>query len=382
MSILNTIASRAFPEGNFQSIKANAPNQMSYNIDATRDLVQNQPFNPLAPGLAFGLSLPYDTLQGIGRAFQDVKSEPGILDYDNIPNDITFADIGKSIAAENPIDSLIGRTYGATLGLGDKLTGYGKSLASLFDSSAMANEPVVNVDSVKSAINASRNREALNRQGLMALDDAGLTMSPYEEFAQVDKPGFNFNRAGNFLTDLKDKGIEMFGSGKNLALRGLGSMIGGPIGGFIGGALGNLKESPTDKFNLEIGKAFGDPYGYKSQLTSGTLGSRQDPFGRNLVSAANKYEKNRLEEVARLSKLKNLNKFQKAKLDFGKKYLEQLETKRQAAIQEMQAKNRAAPGGLGGYQAGYDSGFMEGPSGAGYGMGSADKGGSDTMGSS
>ena len=382
MSILNTIASRAFPEGNFQSIKANAPNQMSYNIDATRDLVQNQPFNPLAPGLAFGLSLPYDTLQGIGRAFQDVKSEPGILDYDNIPNDITFADIGKSIAAENPIDSLIGRTYGATLGLGDKLTGYGKSLASLFDSSAMANEPVVNVDSVKSAINASRNREALNRQGLMALDDAGLTTPAYEEFAEVNKPGFNFNRAGNFLTDLKDKGIEMFGSGKNLALRGIGSIIGGPVGGFIGGALGNLKESPTDKFNLEIGKAFGDPYGYKSQLTSGTLGSRQDPFGRNLVSAANKYEKNRLEEVARLSKLKNLNKFQKAKLDFGKKYLEQLETKRQAAIQEMQAKNRAAPGGLGGYQAGYDSGFMEGPSGAGYGMGSADKGGSDTMGSS
>ena len=382
MSILNTIASRAFPEGNFQSIKANAPNQMSYNIDATRDLVQNQPFNPLAPGLAFGLSLPYDTLQGIGRAFEGFEPQTGILDYDVIPDAPTFADVGRSIAAENPIDSLIGRTYGATLGLGDKLTGYGKSLASLFDSSAMANEPVVNVDSVKSAINASRNREALNRQGLMALDDAGLTTPAYEEFAQVDKPGFNFNRAGNFLTDLKDKGIEMFGSGKNLALRGLGSMIGGPIGGFIGGALGNLKESPTDKFNLEIGKAFGAPYGYKSQLTSGTLGSRQDPFGRNLVSAANKYEKNRLEEVARLSKLKNLNKFQKAKLDFGKKYLEQLETKRQAAIQEMQAKNRAAPGGLGGYQAGYDSGFMEGPSGAGYGMGSADKGGSDTMGSS
>ena len=385
MSLLNTIVSRAFPTGNFENIKLadiNNPNRMRYNIDATRDLVKNQPFNPLAPGLAFAASLPYDITQGIGRAFEGFEPQTGILDYDVIPDAPTFADVGRSIAAENPIDSLIGRTYGATLGLGDKLTGYGKSLASLFDSSAMANEPVVNVDSVKSAINASRNREALNRQGLMALDDAGLTTPAYEEFAEVNKPGFNFNRAGNFLTDLKDKGIEMFGSGKNLALRGLGSMIGGPIGGFIGGALGNLKESPTDKFNLEIGKAFGDPYGYKSQLTSGTLGSRQDPFGRNLVSAANKYEKNRLEEVARLSKLKNLNKFQKAKLDFGKKYLEQLETKRQAAIQEMQAKNRAAPGGLGGYQAGYDSGFMEGPSGAGYGMGSADKGGSDTMGSS
>ena len=37
--------------------------------------------------------------------------------------------------------------------------------------------------------------------------------------------------------------------------------------------------------------------------------------------------------------------------------------------------------GTGGYQAGYGSDFMEGPSGAGYGMGAADKGGSDTMGS-
>ena len=64
-------------------------------------------------------------------------------------------------------------------------------LDNLFNSSAMANEPVVNVDSVKSAINASRNREALNRQGLMSLDDAGLTMNPYEEFTETAKPGFN-----------------------------------------------------------------------------------------------------------------------------------------------------------------------------------------------
>ena len=136
--ILNTIASRAFPVGNFQNIKANAPNQINYNINATRDLVKNQPFNPLAPAMSATLSLPYDTFQGIGRAFEGVRSEPGILDYDNIPNDISFADIGKSIAAENPLDSLLSRTYGATLGLGDKLTGYGKGLASLFGSNAMA----------------------------------------------------------------------------------------------------------------------------------------------------------------------------------------------------------------------------------------------------
>ena len=46
---------------------------------------------------------------------------------------------------------------------------------------------------------------------------------------------------------------------------------------------------------------------------------------------------------------------------------------------EMQESNRENK--TGGYQAGYSSDFMDGPSGAGYGMGAGDKGGSDTMGS-
>ena len=52
----------------------------------------------------------------------------------------------------------------------------------------------------------------------------------------------------------------------------------------------------------------------------------------------------------------------------------------QAAAQAMQDQNRAE--GRGGYQAGYGSDFMEGPSGAGTGLGASDKGGSDSMGSS
>ena len=50
-----------------------------------------------------------------------------------------------------------------------------------------------------------------------------------------------------FLTNVKDKGIDLFGSGKELALKGIGSVIGGPIGSFIGGALGQLKETPEQK---------------------------------------------------------------------------------------------------------------------------------------
>ena len=185
------------------------------------------------------------------------------------------------------------------------------------------------------------------------------------------------DRGLDFLGLAKDKGIDL---GRTI-LGGIGRLAAGPIGGILGSLIGSVKESPTDKFNLEIGKEFGDRYGYKGQLSSGTMGGRQDPFGRNLVSAFSNYEKNRMAEVARLSKLKELTQFQKDKLDFGKKYLQKLEQKRQAKIREMQDKNRADR--RGGYQSSFaqDKDFMEGPSGAGYGMGAADKGGSDTMGS-
>ena len=191
MSILETLASKAFPEGRLQEIKANAPSQFDYNVQATRDLVQNQPFNPFAPGLAFGLSLPYDTIQGIQRAFKGFEPQTGILDYDDIPDAPTFTDIGKSIARENPIDSLIGRTYGATLGLGDKLTSMGRTIKDAFRGSAFAKEP----DNIEDFIEAAKVREALNQQGLMSLDDAGLVTPAYEDFAQVARPGFNLGFA-------------------------------------------------------------------------------------------------------------------------------------------------------------------------------------------
>ena len=57
------------------------------------------------------------------------------------------------------------------------------------------------------------------------------------------------------------------------------------------------------------------------------------------------------------------------------------EAARQAAADAMQAENKDK--GTGGYQSSFaqDSDFMEGPSGAGTGLGASDKGGSDTMGS-
>jgi len=72
------------------------------------------------------------------------------------------------------------------------------NLANLFGFSAMADEvdkSVVNVDNVKSAIDAAKNREALNKQGLLSLDDAGLISPDYEDFAQKAKPGLNLGFA-------------------------------------------------------------------------------------------------------------------------------------------------------------------------------------------
>ncbi len=225
-------------------------------------------------------------------------------------------------------------------------------LDNLFGSSAMANEPmsiedfqVQNIEdrpiaSVPS--NFLNYRTPLNARNLFTPVREGIT-------TLTDQVG-----------NLKDKGLNFLGSGKQLALRGIGSIIGGPVGSFIGGVLGGLKESPTDKFNLEIGKEFGDKYGYKSDLQHGNLGARQDPFGRNLVSAFSNYELNRMKEVAKLSALEKRNKFQQDLLDYGKQYLQELEEKRQAKIQEMQTQNRADK--RGGYQSDFaqDKDFMEG----------------------
>ena len=115
------------------------------------------------------------------------------------------------------------------------------SLPDSFMTQAFAPE----VDDIEAIIEARKNREELNRIGSLALDDAGLnTAAMINEFSQTSKPRFDIR---NFLTNVKDKGIDMFGSGKELALRGIGSIIGGPVGGFIGSAIGKMKMTPEQE---------------------------------------------------------------------------------------------------------------------------------------
>ena len=119
-----------FPQGNFLDIRANAPTQADYNIDATADLVKNNPFRALgeiyAPALTAVASIPYDTIQGIGRAVDNsnlgIGAYRGIVDDIEIPSGPSLSDIGRAIDAENPLSSALERTYGATLPLAERIS--------------------------------------------------------------------------------------------------------------------------------------------------------------------------------------------------------------------------------------------------------------------
>ena len=119
-----------FPRGNFLNIRSNAPNQRSYNIDATADLARNLPGGFLkdliSPAAAATLSLPYDTFQGIGRAVDqsNIGTGPyrGIVDDTEIPRGPSLSDIGRAIDAENPLSSAYERFIGASAPLAERIS--------------------------------------------------------------------------------------------------------------------------------------------------------------------------------------------------------------------------------------------------------------------
>ena len=108
--ILEQAGNVIFPEGDFQKIKATAPNQKTYNIEATKDLVENNPFGVVgevfAPVTSLVTSPIYDTIQGVQRGIED-------------PNKSIF----QAVKDENILSSALERTYGATLPLAERISG-------------------------------------------------------------------------------------------------------------------------------------------------------------------------------------------------------------------------------------------------------------------
>ena len=101
-----------FPEGNFQQIKATAPDQRTYNIEATKDLVENLPGGVLkdilAPATAGIMSPFYDAIQAATR-MQPGSGVSGFVD---------------AFKAENPLSSAFERMTGAAGPLYDRLSNF------------------------------------------------------------------------------------------------------------------------------------------------------------------------------------------------------------------------------------------------------------------
>ena len=104
------------------------------------------------------------------------------------------------------------------------------SLPDSFFTSAYAPEP----DDIEAIIEARKNREILDRQGLLSFDDAGLTTDPYETFAEKAKPGFNLD----FAKQLGSSALGLITGNPFIGLlaRGLGALAGrGGLTGIQGG---------------------------------------------------------------------------------------------------------------------------------------------------
>ena len=107
--ILEQAGDVMFPEGNLQNIKATAPDQKTYNIEATKDMVENLPGGLLkdivAPAGALVMSPFYDA----GQAFDRMEPGSGITGF------------AKALDAENPISSAAERFIGASAPLAERL---------------------------------------------------------------------------------------------------------------------------------------------------------------------------------------------------------------------------------------------------------------------
>ena len=105
---LDPLGNTLFPEGDLQEIIEEAPDQRTYNIEATKDMVENLPGglvkDIVAPAGALVMSPVYDTIQGITRGITNPNK--GIL---------------QAIKDENILSSAAERFTGASAALAKRL---------------------------------------------------------------------------------------------------------------------------------------------------------------------------------------------------------------------------------------------------------------------
>ena len=366
MAITDFLAKNFFPEGNLQQIKAQSLSPREYNIRATEDQIQNM-FGGrggilkdiIAPAATFGLSLPYDTGQGIVRAFNKFQPDTGILDYDAIPSGPTFKDIGASIAAERPLSSAYERMIGASSGLANRF----QDLSGIFNTSAMASDLAPTNISLNNQPSTMMFDRITDPNLMRAETFRAIENQPFEEI-----PGFNFIDAptslmsrlqnpeflnnprrgvidnilmqkGNPGNTIVDKAKSGFGKGINLgkaAIGGIASLVTGIPGiGLLLNALGPMTEEEKemrdfyeDQFGLtDTGQvASGIMQGYNPVSMFGSAGLT-NAIDKRMATIKNTLQKkksvaleNRLKELQRIKEAE-----QKAREDRARQIRSQIE---------------------------------------------------------
>jgi hypothetical protein len=201
-------------------------NQFDYARASGRDLVdRSMPGFGIPAAIGQVAATPfYDAYQGIQKAkepySQDFTQYSGIADYGEMPVGPSLSEVAKGIKDQKIGTMMSGRFLGGL----ESLLDTGKNYASKISDAVVGPLNAYEFDpaDIQSRIDAARNREALNKAGLMALDDAGLITKPYETFTEVAKPGLNKQFA------------------KQLGTTVLGLLTGNPFVGLIAKGLGAL----------------------------------------------------------------------------------------------------------------------------------------------
>ena len=357
-----------FPQGNFLNIRANAPSQTDYNIQATSDLVNQLPGgivrDVVAPAAAFGMSLPYDAIQGAARITEDDISR-AMMSGALTPRDIASEAFGLSYSRENPLSSAVERFMGASQPLSNRLSNMN------IGTSAQA-EPL----NVEDYLGTSTPTE-------VAIKAAPQVFNPQADYGQffrpqpvVDRNLFTpvmekFAAARQGLGSLKDRAIDFGTKGIDL-----GKMVGrGILNAVIPGAglfIDAFKTTPEGTAMKDFyGNLYGlDPIGriasgpMKGYAPGDTLfGSPGLTNSINQRIARIKKTLEKKKSVQLEQRLKALEELKKKESEISSQVLESKRTGRRPSAPSGGGGVRDSGGPTGGYS--YDSGGREG---FGYGL--------------
>lgn len=178
----------------------------------------------LSKGYQYGQQIGNALLDGpggytLGQAIEDAKVQSDANIQGMLGKGFDMDTYNQNVKDFNIADVNFANSFGL-----ESLFDTGKNYASKISDAVIspAYAPNLDINDIQSRIEAAKAREALNAQGLLSLDDAGLVPESYEQFAQVAKPGFNKQFA------------------KQLGYSALGLITGNPLIGLIARGLGSL----------------------------------------------------------------------------------------------------------------------------------------------